>query len=166
MAVITPRTATVETISTLDGLETLAPEWDALVRATPRPSPFMLHAWVTEWWRHHGDGVELAVHVARRDGRLLAALPLVVRKRAGLRVTRSPMSLRARRPSCAATSATPPERSAARASDSSARARETSPRYGAASSRSTTHCAATPPQGRSSRRSSRCATRRPLHRIG
>ena len=86
MAVITPRTATVETISTLDGLERLAPEWDALVRAMPRPSPFMLHGWLAEWWRHHGDGLELAVHVARRDGELVAALPLVVRKRAGLRV--------------------------------------------------------------------------------
>ena len=52
----------------------------------PRPSPFMLHAWIAEWWRHHGDGLELAVHVARRDGRLLGALPLVVRRRAGLRV--------------------------------------------------------------------------------
>src|SRR3954468_19077777 len=86
MAVITPRPATVETICTLDGLETLAPQWDALVRAMPRPSPFMLHGWLAEWWRHHGDGLELAVHAARRDGELVAALPLVVRKRAGLRV--------------------------------------------------------------------------------
>ena len=86
MAVITPPAPTVETISTLEGLEALAPEWDALVRAMPRPSPFMLHAWVAEWWRHHGDGIELAVHVARRDGRLVAALPLVVQRRAGLRV--------------------------------------------------------------------------------
>jgi CelD/BcsL family acetyltransferase involved in cellulose biosynthesis len=52
----------------------------------PRPSPFLLHAWVAEWWRHYGDGLELAVHVARRDGDLVAALPLVVQKRLGLRV--------------------------------------------------------------------------------
>jgi CelD/BcsL family acetyltransferase involved in cellulose biosynthesis len=86
MAVISSHVPSVETISTLDELEALGGEWDALVRAMPRPSPFMLHAWVTEWWRHYGDGLELAVHVARLDGALVAALPLVVKSRAGLRV--------------------------------------------------------------------------------
>jgi CelD/BcsL family acetyltransferase involved in cellulose biosynthesis len=86
MAVISSHAPSVETISTLDGLEALGGEWDALVRAMPRPSPFMLHAWVTEWWRHYGDGLDLAVHVARLDGAVVAVLPLVVRRRAGLRV--------------------------------------------------------------------------------
>src|SRR5215208_4353923 len=58
-----------------------------LVRAGPRPSPFLLHAWLLEWWRHHGDEGELAVHVAYRDGRLVGALPLCVLPRRGLRVT-------------------------------------------------------------------------------
>ena len=76
----------IETVSTTEGFEALAPEWDALVRAMPRPSPFMLHGWLAEWWRHYGDGAELRVQVARRDGRLVGALPLVVRRRPGLRV--------------------------------------------------------------------------------
>jgi CelD/BcsL family acetyltransferase involved in cellulose biosynthesis len=86
MAVISARTASVETISSLDGFEALSGEWDELVRAMPRPSPFLLHAWLAEWWRHYGDGLELAVRVARRGDELVAALPLVIRRRAGLRV--------------------------------------------------------------------------------
>jgi CelD/BcsL family acetyltransferase involved in cellulose biosynthesis len=76
----------IETISTIDEFEALEPEWDALVRAMPRPSPFLLHGWLAEWWRHYGDGAQLRVAVARRDGRLAGALPLAVRRRAGLRV--------------------------------------------------------------------------------
>jgi CelD/BcsL family acetyltransferase involved in cellulose biosynthesis len=78
-----------ETITDLDAFDRLAPEWDALVRASPRPSPFMLHAWLVTWWRHYGDeDAELRVIVARRDGGLVAALPLLVRSRLGLRAAR------------------------------------------------------------------------------
>jgi CelD/BcsL family acetyltransferase involved in cellulose biosynthesis len=76
----------IETLSRPEEFEALAGEWDPLVRAMPRPSPFMLHAWLTEWWRHYGDGARMRVHVARRDGRLVGALPLAVRRRAGVRV--------------------------------------------------------------------------------
>ena len=78
-----------ETITHLDAFDRLAPEWDALVRASPRPSPFMLHAWLVTWWRHYGDeDAELRVLVARRDGRLVAALPLLIRSHLGLRAAR------------------------------------------------------------------------------
>jgi CelD/BcsL family acetyltransferase involved in cellulose biosynthesis len=78
----------LDTISRADEFEELAPEWDTLVRAMPRPSPFLLHAWLNMWWRHFGDGAELAVPVARRDGRLVAALPVLVRPHLGLRTAR------------------------------------------------------------------------------
>jgi CelD/BcsL family acetyltransferase involved in cellulose biosynthesis len=53
----------------------------------PRPSPFLLHGWLLEWWRHHGSGRRrLAVHVAREDGRLTGALPMFEERRFGLRV--------------------------------------------------------------------------------
>lgn len=77
----------IETISSDAGLASLSGEWDELVRAMPRPTPFLLHGWISEWWRHYGDGATLAVHVARRDGRLVAALPLCRRRRFGLDVT-------------------------------------------------------------------------------
>jgi CelD/BcsL family acetyltransferase involved in cellulose biosynthesis len=80
-----PAGLTLETISSETSFVGLEEEWDALVRSRERPSPFLLHRWLLEWWRHYGDG-ELAVHVARRDGRLVGALPLCVRSRYGLRV--------------------------------------------------------------------------------
>ena len=86
MAVISESVSSVETVSTIDAFEALAGEWDDLVRAMPRPSPFLLHGWLAEWWRHYGDGAEFAVRVARTDGRLTGALPVVVRRRAGVRV--------------------------------------------------------------------------------
>lgn len=76
----------VETVSSDVEFAQLAGEWDELVRAMPRPSPFLLHGWLLEWWRHYGGGDELAVHVAYRGDRLVGALPLLVRRRAGLRM--------------------------------------------------------------------------------
>ena len=81
-----PGGLTFDTISTEAAFVRLAREWDRLVRAMPRPSPILLHGWLREWWRHYGDEAELAVHVAYRDGRLVGALPVCVRRRFGLRV--------------------------------------------------------------------------------
>jgi CelD/BcsL family acetyltransferase involved in cellulose biosynthesis len=76
----------VETARDEAAFVALAPEWDALVHAMPRPAPLLLHAWLHEWWRHFGAGGELAVVVARRDGRLVAAAPFLIRRRHGIRV--------------------------------------------------------------------------------
>jgi CelD/BcsL family acetyltransferase involved in cellulose biosynthesis len=77
----------VETVSDETGFAELAGSWDELVRAMPRPSPFLLHSWLLEWWRHYGRGADLAVHVAYRGDRLVGALPLCTRRRFGLRVS-------------------------------------------------------------------------------
>jgi CelD/BcsL family acetyltransferase involved in cellulose biosynthesis len=76
----------VETVSSEVEFAQLAGEWDELVRAMPRPSPFLLHGWLLEWWRHYGGGAELAVHLAYRGDRLVGALPLCIRRRSGLRI--------------------------------------------------------------------------------
>lgn len=76
----------LETISTADAFARLAPDWDPLVRAMPRPSPMLLHGWLREWWRHYGDEGTLQIHVAYRDDRLVGALPLCVRTQSRLRV--------------------------------------------------------------------------------
>jgi CelD/BcsL family acetyltransferase involved in cellulose biosynthesis len=76
---------TVATITDADEFAALAPEWDALVYAMPRPSPFLLHGWLLAWWRHLGAGRDLRVHVAREDGNLSGALPLFEQRRFGLR---------------------------------------------------------------------------------
>lgn len=74
------------TITTAEEFAALAEPWDCLVRAMPRPSPFLLHGWLDEWWRHRGGRADVGVHVAYRDGRLVAALPLMVRRHFGLRI--------------------------------------------------------------------------------
>jgi CelD/BcsL family acetyltransferase involved in cellulose biosynthesis len=81
-----PAAVTFETISTQEGFDALAGSWDDLVRAMPRPSPVLLHGWLSAWWRHFGEGGELAVQVAYRDGTLVGALPLCVRPAHGLAV--------------------------------------------------------------------------------
>jgi CelD/BcsL family acetyltransferase involved in cellulose biosynthesis len=78
--------AGVQTITTIEDFDELD-GWDALVRAMPRPSPFVLQSWLSAWWRHYGVGHELAVHVATRDGELVGAAPMLVRRELGVRVT-------------------------------------------------------------------------------
>jgi CelD/BcsL family acetyltransferase involved in cellulose biosynthesis len=81
-----PSTVTVATLTDAASFVRLESEWDALVRAMPRPSPYLLHGWLTEWWRQYGAGRELYVPIARRDGALVAALPLCLHERLGVRV--------------------------------------------------------------------------------
>lgn len=78
----------IETIRDAAGLERLAPDWDELVLAMPRPSPYLLRAWVKGWWDAFGDGADLRVHCAWRDRRLVGALPLYSFREHGLRVAR------------------------------------------------------------------------------
>jgi CelD/BcsL family acetyltransferase involved in cellulose biosynthesis len=75
-------------ISSESAFAELGGGWDDLVRGMSRPSPFLLHGWLLEWLRHYGDSSELAVQVARRDGRLVGAIPLVHKSWRGLRVAR------------------------------------------------------------------------------
>jgi CelD/BcsL family acetyltransferase involved in cellulose biosynthesis len=77
----------IDTVTSEAEFEELAGSWDDLVAAMPRPSPFLLHGWLLEWWRHYGGDDELAVHVAYRGERLVGALPLFIRRRRGLRVS-------------------------------------------------------------------------------
>ena len=77
----------IATVSAESDFARLAGSWDELVHTMPRPSPFLLHAWLREWWAHYGGEDDLAVHAAYRGSRLVGALPLSVRRRRGLRVT-------------------------------------------------------------------------------
>src|SRR2546423_12834829 len=85
--VVTAGPVELATLATQEELDAVASEWDDLVRAMPRPTPFLLHGWVSEWWRHYGEGAELALHVARRGDALVGALPFFTRGRTGLRIT-------------------------------------------------------------------------------
>jgi len=75
------------TLTTVSELGQVREEWDRLVRAARRPSPFLLHGWLEAWCRHFAADGLLRIHlVERADGRLLGALPLVVTRTRGLRV--------------------------------------------------------------------------------
>ncbi len=83
-----PPEITATTVRDPRVFEELSAEWDSLVAAMPRPSPFLCHGWLLQWWRHYGNGAELQVHVARRGERLVGALPLLAVRRRGVRVAR------------------------------------------------------------------------------
>jgi CelD/BcsL family acetyltransferase involved in cellulose biosynthesis len=53
-----------------------------------RPSPFLLHGWLVEWWRHYGSFGRLAVVIVRREGRLVGAAPLFLGRARGVRIAR------------------------------------------------------------------------------
>src|SRR3954470_22156691 len=76
----------LRTVASQAAFSELAPDWDLLVRAMPRPSPFLLHGWLKEWLRHYGDECDVAVQGAFRGDRLVAALPLVTYSRHGMTV--------------------------------------------------------------------------------
>jgi CelD/BcsL family acetyltransferase involved in cellulose biosynthesis len=76
-----PAPVTFETVTDPAAFACLAADWDRLVRAMPRPSPYLLHAWLTEWWRHCGEGRRLCVQIASTGGKLVGALPVCVNER-------------------------------------------------------------------------------------
>jgi CelD/BcsL family acetyltransferase involved in cellulose biosynthesis len=80
-------TVQLSTLTAPDAVARLpADQWDALVGALPHPSPRLLHAWVTARLNARIDGCEPRVHVARRDGRLVGALPFEVARHGRLRI--------------------------------------------------------------------------------
>jgi CelD/BcsL family acetyltransferase involved in cellulose biosynthesis len=74
----------LEELGSVDALERLVPEWDALVAATPSASPFLSAGWVLPWWHHLGavsGSAALAGRptircvAVRRDGALVGLAP-------------------------------------------------------------------------------------------
>ena len=63
-------------------------EWDVLVRAAARPSPFLLAGYVAPWVEHLAAAGEPVLLAAEAGGRIVGGLPLVVHRRAGLRTAR------------------------------------------------------------------------------
>jgi CelD/BcsL family acetyltransferase involved in cellulose biosynthesis len=68
-------------------VEKIADDWNALF-ASAGKGVFGGYAWFQIWWRHLGKPASVQVHIvtARRHGRLVAILPLVVRRSGVLRV--------------------------------------------------------------------------------
>ncbi|MFF3341797.1 GNAT family N-acetyltransferase [Streptomyces flavidovirens] len=56
----------------------LQEEWDGLRRRCASATPFQSHAWLHSWWLSYGGNGRLRVVLARRDGRLIGAAPLML----------------------------------------------------------------------------------------
>src|SRR4051812_29727657 len=62
-------------------VESIASEWDELANRT-NASPFLRPGWFAAWLSAFADGTRPVVYAARRDGRLVAVLPLLTGRRA------------------------------------------------------------------------------------
>ena len=71
-----PRSYDVTEISELDGFLGLESEWNELLDDSDSGLPFMRHDWFRIWWKHFGGGRRLSIIIARREGRLVLAMPL------------------------------------------------------------------------------------------
>lgn len=58
-------------------LDPLRDEWNRLLEQSAGDTVFLRHEWLRLWWKHFGSDRRLAVFLARRGGRLVAALPLM-----------------------------------------------------------------------------------------
>lgn len=67
-------TIAFEWVEDPERFQRLAGEWDGVQGG--ETLPFDLHCWYSAWWRAFGDGAELAICTARRDGELVGAFPL------------------------------------------------------------------------------------------
>jgi CelD/BcsL family acetyltransferase involved in cellulose biosynthesis len=66
--------------------EALAEEWEDLYRRSAAATPFQSFGWLESWWREYGVAGRLRLGLVRRDGRLVAAAPLMLRRRGPFRV--------------------------------------------------------------------------------
>jgi CelD/BcsL family acetyltransferase involved in cellulose biosynthesis len=64
----------VEWLRGADVLAQLGAEWDEL--AVRQANPFMRRDWLTAWWSAFGRGREAVLCIARRNGKLVAGIPL------------------------------------------------------------------------------------------
>ncbi|MFK8908595.1 GNAT family N-acetyltransferase [Streptomyces sp. YS-3] len=80
MTVTTARdTALVAEVCTDSGpFAGLAREWRELHGRCRTATPFQSHAWLHSWWTSYGVSGRLRVVLVRRDGRLVAAAPLML----------------------------------------------------------------------------------------
>lgn len=56
----------------------LAVEWDELHRRSAGATTFQSHAWLNSWWKSYGRAGRLRVVLVHREGRLVAAAPMML----------------------------------------------------------------------------------------
>jgi len=76
----------VETRRDDEAFGSLAEDWEALYASCSAATPFQSYGWLESWWREYGSKGRLRLVLVRRDGRLVAAAPLMLRRRGPWRV--------------------------------------------------------------------------------
>jgi len=66
-----------------EAIEALKPEWDALLRSSACPSPFVAHEWLAASWRHYSEGDRLLIVCMRDAGRLVGLVALRAKRARG-----------------------------------------------------------------------------------
>ncbi|HEY2829993.1 MAG TPA: GNAT family N-acetyltransferase, partial [Thermoanaerobaculia bacterium] len=67
----------VEIVSTADGLERIADQWEALWRRDPNATPFQSPQWLLPWWKHFGSDTPHVI-VSSSNGEVNALAPLYI----------------------------------------------------------------------------------------
>src|SRR5688500_11163320 len=67
----------LEKVTSFAGLLAMKPIWDELLESCPHRTPFLTHEWITNWWKHFGEGKELCILVVREDSRPVLIAPLM-----------------------------------------------------------------------------------------
>lgn len=71
----------IEVLSEYSALCSMQQVWDALVKLSDIPHPFLGHAWICAWWDSFGAGKQLHVLLIRdvvADGRIIGIVPLML----------------------------------------------------------------------------------------
>ena len=75
--VAVPPRLEVETVTDVEGLRALAPEWTALHDRVAPDHPFSSYEWVDTWWQAFGAGRKLEILVVRRGRECVAIAPFM-----------------------------------------------------------------------------------------
>jgi CelD/BcsL family acetyltransferase involved in cellulose biosynthesis len=78
----------IDVVEHIDGLRALEPEWDALLAVCPDATVFQTFEWYRAWFEglgQHDPALRLHILTVRREGRLAAVAPLMIRGAAGRR---------------------------------------------------------------------------------
>lgn len=76
----------VRVIRDVPGFLALGTEWDELLERSAVDTVFLTWDWLVSWWEVYGNGIEPLVITVREQGRLVAAVPLKIARRARARV--------------------------------------------------------------------------------
>jgi CelD/BcsL family acetyltransferase involved in cellulose biosynthesis len=80
----------IRTITTPDEFLAMQGDWEELLARTSAPNTFLSFDWLTTWWRHYGEAIQICILAAYEGQVLIGLAPLMVQRHqfAGLSVFR------------------------------------------------------------------------------